>query len=71
MSTRRWAGNVMPYDGRIGSVIFRVTGQDREDLQTRRSLFYVLGVKQDSACVVGRVGNHRRGSKVGEHWPAL
>jgi hypothetical protein len=42
-------------NGRIGSVIFRVTGQDREDLQTRRSLFYVLGVKQDSACVVGRV----------------
>ena len=41
--------------GQFRSLIFRVSAQDPETLETRRSMVFVLRLQQDAACVIGRV----------------
>jgi len=44
--------------GRPIALIFRVTAQDRETLQTHRSILYVVRLQQDGACVMGRAATN-------------
>jgi hypothetical protein len=40
--------------GQLTALIYRVTAQDRETLETDRSMFYVVRLRPDAACVIGR-----------------
>ena len=45
--------------GQFRSLIFRVSAQDPETLETRRSMVFVLRLQQDAACVIGRVATDK------------
>lgn len=40
--------------GQLTALIYRVTAQDRETLETNRSMFYIVRLRPDAACVIGR-----------------
>jgi hypothetical protein len=40
--------------GQLTALIYRVTAQDPETLETNRSMFYVVRLRPDAACVIGR-----------------
>ncbi len=44
--------------GRLIALIFRVTAQDREKLQARRSMLYVVRLQAANACVIGRLATN-------------
>lgn len=52
--------------GRLTTLIFRVTAQDRETLQTGRSVLYIVRLQKDSACVIGRAATNEEARKLAD-----
>jgi len=52
--------------GRPIALIFRVTAQDRETLEARRSILYVVRLQLDGACVIGRLTTNEEARKLAD-----
>ncbi len=48
------------------ALIFRVTGQDPETLRTHRSMLYVVRVRPDGACLLGRAATNEEARRLAD-----